>query len=145
MGWFSRKPRSRFPDDMTDRLAMLGRFELDVFGSGEDSTEIFPYCIQPFWPDAQEDPAGFVADLLEFIQGDDTGFATYGASRLVRELIGDEAVLKSPDSLALLDAGIEFKRMRNLPTAMLTGHEWGRWLDVHGPDTWPHGRPHPPV
>ncbi|GHH56005.1 hypothetical protein [Lentzea cavernae] len=144
MSWFSRKPRSRFPSDMAQRLEMLGRFEFDVHNSGVDSADIFPYCLEPFWPIAQEDPIGLLADLREFVKDDDSGFVTYGASRLARELV-DKEHLSTPDALALLDGAIEFKRMRNLPSAMLTGHEWSRWLDVHGQGTWPHGRTHPPV
>lgn len=145
MGWFSRKPRSRFPADMANRLEMLGRFEFDTISSGVDSTEIWPYCLQPFSQEAQDDPAGLVTDLLEFIRGDDSGFVTYGASCLVLELLPEKTWQNSEDALALLDAGIEVKRVRNLPSASLKGYEWGRWLEVHGPGTWPHGRPHPPV
>ncbi|WP_258952141.1 hypothetical protein [Lentzea californiensis] len=128
---------------MAQRLEMLGRFEFDVHSSGVDSADIYPNCLKPFWQDAQQDPAGFVADLRAFVENDESGFVMYGASRLVRELVTDKGVLDSADALALLDGAIEFKRMRNLPSAMLTGHEWGRWLNVHGPGTWPHG--HPPV
>ena len=32
--------------------------------------------------------------------------------------------------------GIDFKHRRGLPSAALTGYEWQRWLDVHGPNTW---------
>jgi hypothetical protein len=135
MGWFKSRNRSRFPTDMARRLEMLGRFEFDVHGSGMDSAEIYPNCIAPFREYAAADRDGFIADLRAFAAGDESGFVTYGASCLVVELAGMD--VGTPDALALLDAAIEVKRVRRLPSAMLKGYEWQRWLAVNGPGTWP--------
>jgi hypothetical protein len=143
MGWFGRKRRSRFPADMAARLEMLGRFEFDAHGSGIDSGVVYPECIAPFRGQATEDRDRFVADLRAFVADDAGGFATYGASCLVVELAGTD--VRTLDALALLDAAIEVKRLRGLPSAMLKGYEWQRWLAVYGPGTWPHKPVHPPV
>jgi hypothetical protein len=81
---------------------MVGRFEFDVHSSGVDSTEIYPNCIGPFLGQREEDPVGFIADLRHFVVNDDSGFVTYGASCLIRELITDERLRNSPDALAVL-------------------------------------------
>ncbi|MFC5105454.1 hypothetical protein [Kibdelosporangium philippinense] len=57
------------------------------------------------------------------------------ASCLVVELAGMD--VRTPDALALLESAIEVKRSRGLPSAMLKGYEWQRWLEVNGPGTWP--------
>ncbi|MEU6151486.1 hypothetical protein ABZ816_15960 [Actinosynnema sp. NPDC047251] len=125
-------------------MEMLGRFEFDVHGSGIDSIAIHPTCIAPFWGYVEEDPVGFMCDLRGFVADDEGGFATYGASCLVRELVRGE-LLTTPDALAILDAAIEVKRVRRLPSAMLKGYERTRWLEVNGPGTWPDGPAQPPV
>lgn len=143
MAWFGRKTRSRLPADMIRRLEMLGRFEFDARGSGVDSSEIFPTCIQPFLEFAKQDLDGFVAELRACVEGDGSGFATYGAYCLVVELAGMD--VRTPDALALLDAAIEVKRARHLPQAMLKGYELFRWNDLHGIGTWPDRAAQPPV
>lgn len=119
---------------MLRRLELLGRFEMDPIGSDVDSGVVYPECVAPFYEAAKADPYGFVAQLHEVVVVDRGGFATYGASRLVFELLGPE--FRSDESLALLDRAIAFKRERGLPTFGLTGYELNRWLDVHGPGSW---------
>ncbi|WP_410571291.1 hypothetical protein [Amycolatopsis sp. cmx-4-61] len=143
MAWFSRRTQSRLPADTARRLELLGRFEFDVRGSGIASADIFPTCIQPFLGFARQDLAGFAAELRAAVAGDDTGFATYGASCLIFELAGTD--VRNPDALALLDAAIEVKRARHLPQIMLKGYELFRWNEVHGVGTWPGGAAQPPV
>lgn len=143
MGWFGRKPRSPFPADMDRRLEKLGRFEFDAQGSGMDSTTVYSECIAPFSGMASQDHDEFIAALRAHVANDRGGFATYGASCLVVEVAGMD--VRTHDALALLDAGIEVKRVRGLPSAMLKGYEWQRWLEVNGPGTWPHGPTQPPV
>src|SRR3954468_11093926 len=110
MGWFRRKPSSPFPLDMADRLAMLGRFEFDHYNAGEDSTEIYPNCIAPFRSQVETDYTAFLTDLLDFVKDDESGFVTYGASCLARELIHEDRLNSSANAMALLDAAIEVKR-----------------------------------
>jgi len=110
---------------MPNRLELLGRHGLDPFTSGIDSGEIWPDSIAPFLQDAHADPDGFLSDLHALVAADHGGFATFGASRLVWELYGGEA-LDNPAAWPLIDAGINFKRARGLPTANLTGYEMQR-------------------
>jgi hypothetical protein len=130
---FRRSP-SYFPADMLRRLDLLGRFEMDHVGSRADASEVYSTCIGPFFQQARADPPGFVTALSSVVRDETGGFATYGASCLVVELLGMDR--REPDALALLDRAITFKRERGLPSAALKGYEWNRWLDSHGPGTW---------
>jgi len=125
MRWFPRKRSSRFPTDMLRRLELLGRYELDPRSSGIDAAEIHPTCVAPFLTDAQADRDGFLTDLHALVAGDQGGFATFGAARLVWEFWSGEAV-RIPAALPLIDAGIDFKLARGLSTARLTGYEMQR-------------------
>ena len=131
MGLFGR--RSRFPRDMLDGLALMGRYEMDPQGSGIDGGEVAQRWVVPFLADAQRDPEGFTADLRALVASDTGGFATYGASRLVWDLLSG---FHTPDAVALLDDAIAFKRAFGLAGFHLTGYEWKRWTDEHGPGSW---------
>jgi hypothetical protein len=132
MSWITRKPR--FPADTLDRLATLGRFELDHESSGLDSIHVWNHCVLPLRALAAADPEGFLGRLRALVAQDSGGFATYGAYRLCAETVGHE--YRSATALALMDDAIAVKRVRGLPSASLTGYEWQRWLDQHGPGTW---------
>ncbi|MEV4140965.1 hypothetical protein AB0J72_53475 [Dactylosporangium sp. NPDC049742] len=134
MGWLRRTAGTRFPADMLARLELMGRFEMDPVSSGEDATQIYPRCIAPFYVQAKADPQPFVSALLAAVRDDTGGFATYGASCLVVELLGTGQ--RFEEALELLDRAIAVKRDRGLPSAALKGYEWTRWLDKHGPGTW---------
>lgn len=124
----------RFPRDMVARLEMMGRYEMDPMTSGIDSSQIAQECIIPYLSQAQADPEGFTADLRDVVAGDTGGFATYGASRLVWELLSSRC--RTVGALDLLDAAIAFKRTMGLPTARLTGYEMERWVETHGQEPW---------
>jgi len=125
MTWFTRPKRSRFPGDMMQRLELFGRYELGRHTSGIDSSLMWPECIQPFFDDAQADPAGFSADLETLIAGEHGGFVTFGASRLIWEIFSD-GYLAEPASVRIMDAGIDFKLARGLTRIHLTGFEMDR-------------------
>lgn len=125
MAWFRRAHRSRFPSDMLARMDLFGRYEFDPQNSGIGSTNIYETCVIPFLEGSKADPEGFLTDLFAVIAKDRAGFPTYGAARLVWELYSGEC-LRIPAALPLIDAGIDFKRARGLPTAMLTGYEMER-------------------
>ena len=131
---FPRKRRTSFPPEPAHRLSTLGRFEMDVYTSGIDSTHIWEECISPFRPAADADPEGFLVGLRTLVAEDTGGFATYGAYRLFGELLGFE--YRSENALAIMDDAIAFKRARGLPTAGLTGYEWARWREKHGAESW---------
>jgi len=130
---FRCKRRTLFPPEPLHRLATLGRFEMDTQSSGI-SIDVWGECISPFRPAADADPEGFLADLRALVAADTGGFATYGAYRVSGELLGFE--YRSASALALLDDAIDFKRARGLPSARLTGYEWVRWCEAHGPESW---------
>lgn len=123
MGLFNRVPRSRFPADMLRWLERFGRYSFDVQRSGIDDD--MWNRLGPLHEYATSDQAGFLADLRALVEKDQGGFAMFGASRLVWEMFSGDC-LRIPAALPLVDAGIEFKRSRGLPTAMLTGYEMER-------------------
>jgi hypothetical protein len=122
MGLFSARRRSTFPADMIQRLETFGRFEFDARTSGIDSGNIFNDCVAPFFDAALQDPASFCTGLRTVINNDQGGFATFGAARLVWEILG-EAALSTPAARPLIEAGLDFKLSRGLSTWHLTGHE----------------------
>jgi len=117
------RARSRFPADMLRWLETFGRYTLDVH-SGVDDGQMWTR-IASYHEMARTDPDGFLTDLQAVVAGDRGGLATFGASRVVWELFGGEA-LRIPAALPLIDAGIAFKRSCGLPTAALTGYEMQR-------------------
>jgi hypothetical protein len=118
---------------MAERLEQFGRYEMDVWSSGLDGGDLAQRCIIPFLEDAADDPEGFTADLRDVVKDDRGGFATYGASRLVRELLSE---YRTPGALALLDAAITFKRTMGLPSSHLNGYEAERWRRIRGEEPW---------
>jgi len=127
MRWFTRAKASRFPSDMLRRMDLLGRYQLGSHASGIDGEEIWPHCIAPFAQVSNADRDGFLRDLRAVAAEDQGGFATLGVACLVWELYGGEA-LTVPAALPLIDAGIDFKLARGLPTASLTGYEMKRLI-----------------
>jgi hypothetical protein len=114
-------------------LDRLGRQAMDPFRSDVDGDDVWPW-VAALYEDARADPEGFVTDLEALAATTTGGFATYGASRLVWELLG--AGMRTEAALLMLDRAIEFKRERGLAPAHLTGYERDRWLEVHSPGTW---------
>jgi hypothetical protein len=114
-----------FPADMLQRMDLFGRFELDRFDSGINSNEIWPHCVAPFYDFATADPDGFLMALRSVVHGHEGGFATYGAARLVWELLGQDGIRRAT-ALPLIDAGIDFKIERGLPGLHFTPYEMRR-------------------
>jgi len=115
---------------MIERLTLLGRFEFDPQRSGIDPAVIWRDCQAPFLDDLTNDRDRFVADLRALVDGDTSGFAAFGASRLVTDMIGYE--YRSEDALALLDGAIAFKRARGLSGPHFNSYEWERWHEIGG-------------
>jgi len=118
MGLFSRgtqQPASRFPGDILRVLERFGRFEANPQGSGVDYNEVVQRLFVPYLEQVNADPYGFFADLQAVVANDDGGYATFGAARLVWELLTGD-VKKNPPApaVALVKAGIEFKRTHGL-------------------------------
>ncbi|WP_433350317.1 hypothetical protein [Micromonospora sp. CA-111912] len=109
-------------------LEIFGRYSFDVYGSGIDGGDTWNR-LGPLHDYAARDREGFLTGLRALVAGDQGGFATFGAARLVWELYGGD-VLRIPAALPLIDAGIEFKRSRGLPTASLTVYETERLVQL---------------
>lgn len=118
MGLFSRRektPPSRFPRDILSVLERFGRFEANPQGSGVDYDEIVQRLFVPYVHVANADPHGLFADLQAVVANDGGGYATFGAARLVWELLTGEVRNNPPaPALALVKAGVEFKRRHGL-------------------------------
>jgi hypothetical protein len=128
MGLFRRTPRWTFPADMWPWLETFGRYSLDMFRSRIDSRDVGSH-LPSLLDYARADREGFLAELTDFVAGDEGGFATFGAARVVWEMFGTEC-LSIPAALPLIDAGIEFKRARGLPGGMFTGYEMRRMEQI---------------
>ena len=124
MRWFEKKQTSRFPADMLRRLEQFGRAEFDPQSGGID-TSLYGQWLVARYHESQADPEGFLADLGALVVGDQGGFATYGAARLVWECFGTQG-MRMPAALPLIDGGIDFKLARNLPGGRFTGYEYSR-------------------
>ena len=128
MRWRRRDTGPRtgpFPADMLQRMDLFGRYEFDVFDNGIEGDEIGLYCVGPFLEFAQADPDGFLIALRSVVRGHEDSFATYGAARLVWELLGMDGV-RRPTALPLVDAGIDFKVARDLPVLRFAPYEMSR-------------------
>ena len=112
---------------MLQRLDRLGRFKIDPMNSGIDWSGVLQDCIAAFHERARADPDEFLAGLLLVVEQDRGGFATYGASTLIHELVPESA--NSEVGRALLDRAIDFNRRRDVPLALWTGYEIERWFD----------------
>jgi hypothetical protein len=122
MGLFSRRPKvpaSRFPGDIVLVLERFGRFEANPQGSGVDYDEVVQRLFVPYVQQATADPYGFFADLQSVVANNGGGYATFGAARLVWELLSGNVRDNPPaPALALVKAGIEFKRTHGLGLSM---------------------------
>jgi hypothetical protein len=118
MGLFSRSPKrpaSRFPGDILPVLERFGRLEANPQGSGVNYDEVVQRLFVPYVQQANTDPHGFFADLRAVVANEGGGYATFGAARLVWELLTGEVRDNPPaPALALVKAGIEFKRTHGL-------------------------------
>jgi hypothetical protein len=109
-------------------LELFGRYSFDVQHSGIDGDDMWRR-FGPLHEYATSDRDGFLAELHGVVAGDQGGFATFGAARLVWEMYSGDC-LHIPAALSLIDAGIEFKLARGLPTFMLTGYEMERFAQI---------------
>lgn len=130
MGLFRRTPRSRFPADMRQWLEIFGRYSFDSFHSRVDGGDMWNR-MGPLLEYATADREGFLAELRAVVAGDEGGFVTFGAARLVWEMYSSEC-LRIPSALPLIDAGIDFKLSRGLPGMTFTGYENERLAQLRG-------------
>jgi len=110
-------------------LEVFGRYSFDVHHSGIDADDMWTR-LGPLFEQANCDREGFLAELREVVAGDEGGFATFGAARVVWEVFGGDC-LTIPAALPLIDAGIEFKLSRGLPGMRFTGYEKERLDQIY--------------
>jgi hypothetical protein len=113
---------------MSRWLETFGRYSLDAQHSRIDGSTIWDR-FGPLHEYATGDRDGFLAELHAVVAGDQGGFTTFGAARLVWEMYSGDS-LRIPAALALIDAGIEFKLSRGLPNSMMTGYESQRLAEI---------------
>jgi hypothetical protein len=109
-------------------LERFGRYSFDVHHNGIDGSGMWDR-VGALHELATSDREGFLAELTAIVADDRGGFATFGAARLVWEMYGSES-LRIHAALPLIDAGIDFKCARGLPTGMLTGYERQRLDEI---------------
>ena len=131
----------RLPSDIAATMAEFGYAELRGAGSGisaERSWQILSVLL----PASQSDPGGLTAALAMTVTPLG-GYAAYGASRAVAELVGQP--FDGPDGAAVLDGAIRFLRAMGVPPIRVRGYEWSYWVRQGGTaETWLPPRPPPP-
>jgi hypothetical protein len=110
-------------------LELYGRYQFDVLHSGLGGREIDDQIV-PLYQYATSDPESFLSEQRAVVREDEGGFATFGAARLVWDMYAEDS-LRDPRALPLIDAGIEFKRARDLPSWSLTPYEMERLQQIH--------------
>ncbi|WP_431927141.1 hypothetical protein [Micromonospora wenchangensis] len=122
-------------------MAAFGRFELQQELSGLTAVQAWN-LLSPFLPLSQTDPMAFTELLCHGVTPAG-GFAAYGASRALAELVG--LSFDTPAAQAVLDGGIAFLREAGVPPMRVRPYEWDRWLDTGGNvESWLPVRPPPP-
>ncbi len=138
----SQQPRGSLPNNIVASMEMFGRFEFDPQGTGVgrgiDIGQIG--MIEPqFCLLAQNDPAAFVTALSETVLPVG-GWAVYGASRLIRSLLGFD--YSDPAADAIRMAGLQWMRDNNVPPMRIAEVDWEFWLNNGGKDVpWLPTRP----
>lgn len=110
-------------NDVAHLIATMDRFGRYTFAPMDyegDAGAIWSEIIAPLYPIAQADPAGFVTDLAKTLIPVG-GWAVYGGSHAVRELLGGD--FRHPASDELMEHSLDFLRSRGVPDSRLTGHE----------------------
>jgi hypothetical protein len=131
----------QLPPDIIATMESFGRYSLGALRNPLDMGYIADRIIIPLFTIAQADQNAFLTALR-----DKTipvgGWAVYGASRIMREVIAGEVNHPAFDELQA--AGLRFLRERGVPNMQLTGYEWNFFLDHRqGAEPWLVGRPKP--
>lgn len=132
----SQQPRGLLPGNIVSSMELFGRFEFDPqetgVGRGIDTGQIG--MIEPeLYPVAQANPAAFTAALSEAVLPVG-GWAVFGASRVVRSLLGND--YSDPAADAIRMAGLQWLRDNNVPQMRVPEIDWEFWLS-HGGRTEP--------
>jgi hypothetical protein len=137
MGFFRRRLKQpALPSDIISMMESFGRFEFDPQGSGEDAGDIGRLMAE-LYPFASSDPDGFLVALAKAVLPVG-GWAAYGASRTIWELLSPSAEIRQhPAYKAIMNAALEFLRTSGKSLIMLRPYERDFWLVSGGTmDTW---------
>jgi len=121
------------PGNIVSVLERYGQYEwnpqANTMGIGELGN-----LMAGLYPIATADPDRFLSDLATAVLPVG-GWAVYGASRLIWELLSstnDSQVLQNPAYIAIMDATIEFLRSNGVPPMRVRPYEWNYWLGKGG-------------
>lgn len=137
MKWFGERGRQSdrlLPADIVSLMDMYGRSEFDPRGTGvgHDVDPMRKGMIDPdLYPAAQADPDAFVTTLATAVLPV-SGWAAYGASRLIASLLGLD--YSHPASDEIREAGLQWLRDNGVPPVRVAPYEWEFWLE-HGGKT----------
>ena len=132
---------SRLPTNIVEIMESFGRFEFDPAGSGLDSNYVWTSIVGPLLPTATADSASFLRELADAVTPVG-GWAVYGGSHLVKELLGGD--LNDDSYHAMMSASLDFLRGLGVPAMRLNGYESRFWREHKGrTEPWLRGRSRP--
>jgi hypothetical protein len=132
VGW-SKSRSTLLPRDIVRRMEEFARYEMLGEASGIDPGQVWP-MIGSMLPVAQSDREGFVTAVAETVTPVG-GWAAYGASRLVAELIGLD--FEGERAQAILEGAVVFLRQHGVPPLRVRPYEWSFWIKNGGTvDGW---------
>ena len=137
MGLFGRGPkRPKLPGNIVSIMERYGRYEFNP-QTGAFSPEASGQLMGDLYPFASADPDGFLTALADAVLPV-RGWAVYGASRLIWELLSSSPEGRQhPLYKAIMSAALEFLRTQGVSIGMLRGYEREHWLVSGGTmDTW---------
>lgn len=142
MGFFGGRQQGpngqMLPSDIVSTLERFGRHEWDWQAYGMSAEELGA-LMGGLYPVASANPDGFLQALAAAALPVG-GWAVYGASRLVWELLSPgrgSSISQNPSYRAIMDDAIEFLRSNGVPPMKVRGYEWDYWIDKGGTrDTW---------
>src|SRR5712691_6232044 len=141
MGFFSRRQKQpALPSDIISMMERFGRYEFNPQTSAYDGEDIGRLMAE-LYPFASTDPDGFLVALAEAVLPVG-GWAVYGASRTIWELLSSSASAhQNPSYNAIMNAALAFLRTNGVSFMMLRGYE--RPSNVPSNSTLPMRRPTP--
>ncbi|MFC4106127.1 hypothetical protein [Micromonospora zhanjiangensis] len=111
----------------------FARYEMLGDASGIDSSQVWP-MVGSMLPVAQSNRDGFLTAVAETVTPVG-GWAAYGASRLVAEVIDSD--FEEETARVILDGAVTFLRQHGVPPQRLRTYEWLFWLSHGGSiDNW---------
>lgn len=148
MGIFRRREAQHsnkrlLPGDIAQQMERYGRFEFYGEAHRDAGAEV-GRMMGELYPIASADPQAFLAALAEAVLPTG-GWAVYGASRLVWELLSPlEPYRQNPSYNAIMNAALDFLRTNGVRPKDIRPYEWHHWIDSGGTaDTWVSRLPEP--